>query len=85
MPPIIEVVTMARTGNLLLPLICSWRPCVALALHPYYRDKTSKEVTLICPRRPCLVHRSTGRNQRMSSGLWNIQRTTAFFFCTFTG
>ena len=41
--------------------------------------------TLIWPRRPCFVHRSTGRNQRMSSGLWNIQRTTAFFLCTLTG
>ena len=37
------------------------------------------------PRRPYFVNRSRGRNQRTSSGLWNIQRMTALYLCTFTG
>ena len=41
--------------------------------------------TLIWPLRPYLVQSSSGLNQRTSSGLWNIQRTVAFFLCTLTG
>ena len=44
-----------------------------------------QEFTFIRPRRPYLVKRSRGRNQRTSSGLWNIHRTTAFILCTLTG
>jgi hypothetical protein len=37
------------------------------------------------PRRPDLVHSSSGLNQRTSSGLKNIRRTTARVLCTRTG
>ena len=41
--------------------------------------------SLIRPRRPCFVHSSTGANHRMSSGLKNMDLTTAFDLWHLTG
>ena len=68
---------------------CAHYPCpapTAMATPVCPRHKITQrptddhqQLTLMRPRRPCLVHNSSGRNHLTSSGLWNIQRTTAFF------
>lgn len=56
-----------------------------MALHLVNGGARSQKRTRMRPRRPYLVHRSRGRNHSTSSGVLNIQRTTALFLCTLTG